>query len=325
MGQTLEHGIFLPDEGERNCYSGLAENWVALDTLVGAYSSHYQNTTIHVTASDKQTWNGKQDALSQTQLDAVNSGIDATKVQQIATNTSDISSLQSGKANDSDVVHKSGNETVGGEKTFNALQIIGYGTQYKGARNAYILPEFAAGYSGLSITTLGFAQALKIGNFVLDANNKPTLDTSKAYIQISTGESGLGVNACLLEPRNSTSSSLGTSVNKWKVINGVEPSSLSLPSDNLNDIIDISSYLSVLDGSNANTYVAPANGWISITMGSCSGIQAYITGLWGHQIVRPTVGGVRFFMPVLKNKTVNILIFGGTIDNARFIPCQGNV
>lgn len=78
MGQTLENGIFLPDEGERNCYSGLAENWVALDTLVGAYSSHYQNTTIHVTASDKQTWNGKQDALSQTQLDAVNSGIDAT-------------------------------------------------------------------------------------------------------------------------------------------------------------------------------------------------------------------------------------------------------
>lgn len=108
-------------------------------------------------------------------------------------------------------------------------------------------------------------------------------------------------------------------------INGVEPSSLSLPSDNINDIIDISSYLSVLDGSSANTYIAPANGWISITMSNCSGIQAYITGLWGHQIVRPTVGGVRFFMPVLKNKTVNILIFGGTIDNARFIPCQGNV
>ena len=108
-------------------------------------------------------------------------------------------------------------------------------------------------------------------------------------------------------------------------INGVEPSSLSLPSDNINNIIDISSYLSVLDGSNANTYVAPANGWISITMSSCSGIQAYITSLWGNQIVRPTAGVVRFFMPVLKNKTINILIFGGTIDNARFIPCQGNV
>ena len=108
-------------------------------------------------------------------------------------------------------------------------------------------------------------------------------------------------------------------------INGVEPSSLSLPSGNLNDIIDISSYLSILDGSSANTYITPANGWISITMSNSAGIQAYINGLWGHQIVRPTAGGIRFLMPILKNNTANIIIFGGTIDNARFIPCQGNV
>ena len=124
-------------------------------------------------------------------------------------------------ANDSDVVHKSGNETIGGNKTFSDLQIITYGTQYKGARDAYIFPEFAAGYSGLSIATLGFAQTLKIGNFVLDANNKPTLDSSKAYIQIATGENS-NVNACILEPRNSTSSSLGTSSNKWSKIYGTE-------------------------------------------------------------------------------------------------------
>ena len=124
-------------------------------------------------------------------------------------------------AQDSDVVHKSGNETVGGEKTFNDLHIIGYGTQYKGSRNAYILPEFTAGYSGLAITTLSYAQTLKIGNFVLDANNKPSLDASKGYIQIATGESN-GVNACTLESRNSTSSSLGTSANKWSKIYGTE-------------------------------------------------------------------------------------------------------
>ena len=124
-------------------------------------------------------------------------------------------------AQDSDVVHKSGNETIGGEKTFSDLQIIAYGTQYKGARDAYILPEFAAGYSGLSITTLGFAQALKIGNFVLDANNKPSLDTSKGYIQFATGENN-GVNTCVLEPRNSISSSLGISANRWSKIYGTE-------------------------------------------------------------------------------------------------------
>lgn len=266
---------------------------------------------------------------------------------------------------DANVVHTSGNETVNGEKTFNDLQIIGYGTQYKGAKNAYILPEFSAGYSGLSITTLSFAQTLKIGNFVLDANNKPSLDTSKGYIQIATGENN-GVNACVLESRNSTSSSLGTSANRWSKIygteyyygsnnvefstkfvttdtnqtisgnktfseivtakvNGLTPSSLSMPTDNIANIIDISGYLTVLDGSQANTYQAPDNGYIGITMSNCTGIQAYITGFWGNQIVRPTAGALRFFMPICKNMTANILVFGGTVNNARFFPCQGNI
>ena len=46
-----------------------------------------------VTASDITTWNAKQNALTSTQLDAVNSGINSTKVGQIATNTNDISAI----------------------------------------------------------------------------------------------------------------------------------------------------------------------------------------------------------------------------------------
>ena len=40
MGQTLTHGVYLPDEGERNCYSGLAANWQILDTSVGTVAEH---------------------------------------------------------------------------------------------------------------------------------------------------------------------------------------------------------------------------------------------------------------------------------------------
>ena len=406
-------------------------------------------------------------------------------------------------AQDSDVVHTSGNETVGGVKTFNDLQIIGYGTQYKGGRNAYILPEFSAGYSGLSITTLGFSQTLKIGNFVLDANNKPTLDSSKAYIQIATGENN-NVNACILEPRNSIFSSLGTSSNKWSgvyatnyyygndnvefstkfvttdtaqtisgsktfnsntyiynsdttantpylylknskttkgstseiggqivkfvdknnsnlceiestvtsngacelrlksntldsnnqnvqtgvtlisntngfkrfcptndgdvscgystlkwagvyatkyyygsdnvefstkfvttdtaqtisgnktfsSINAVEPSSLSLPSGNVSDVIDISSYISALDGT-SNSYTVPANGWISIAVvGTAIDI---VSTSWSDSRLRASSGNVRMLYPVIKNETLAISVTGTTLAYARFIPCQGNV
>lgn len=34
MGQTLSSGIYLPDEGERNSYSGLEANWRTLDALI---------------------------------------------------------------------------------------------------------------------------------------------------------------------------------------------------------------------------------------------------------------------------------------------------
>lgn len=47
-----------------------------------------------VTTSEKNTWNAKQNALSSSQLDAVNSGIDSTKVVEITTNTSSINALQ---------------------------------------------------------------------------------------------------------------------------------------------------------------------------------------------------------------------------------------
>ena len=66
MGTTLQHGIFLPAEGERNCYEGLAANWTALDGLIGGYNVHISNTTIHVTAEDKAAWNGKADASALT-------------------------------------------------------------------------------------------------------------------------------------------------------------------------------------------------------------------------------------------------------------------
>ena len=40
MGQTLTHGVYLPDEGERNCYSGLAANWQILDSSVGTIAAN---------------------------------------------------------------------------------------------------------------------------------------------------------------------------------------------------------------------------------------------------------------------------------------------
>ena len=107
-------------------------------------------------------------------------------------------------------------------------------------------------------------------------------------------------------------------------INGVEPSSLSLPSGNASDVIDISSYLVNLGGTD-NTYVAPANGWITIKASTATGISCTIPNLWSDSRIRTNTGGLKMLFPILKGQTVYISIYATTLEMARFIPCQGNV
>lgn len=69
---------------------------VIVDTTLDTTSSNaIANSAVATAVNNLQ--NTKQNALSQTQLDAVNSGIDSTKVAQIATNTSNITNLQNNK------------------------------------------------------------------------------------------------------------------------------------------------------------------------------------------------------------------------------------
>lgn len=85
MPTTLNSGLQLPDKGSVDWYSSMQNNYNLLDT-------HLEDTDAHVTAEDKANWDSKQGSLSQAQLDAI---------AQVSTNTSDISALQSGKANTS--------------------------------------------------------------------------------------------------------------------------------------------------------------------------------------------------------------------------------
>ena len=87
-------------------------------------------------------------------------------------------------------------------------------------------------------------------------------------------------------------------------------------------VIDISSYLVNLDGT-ANTYTAPANGWISIAVVGTA--IAIVSSSWSDSRLRESSGNVRMLYPVLKNETLDISVIGTTLAYARFISCQGNV
>lgn len=217
-------------------------------------------------------------------------------------------------------------------------------------------------YSGTAITdnstiaysTIDNTDNIKAGDKILDVDGKlfeiTAVDTTNQTVTVGSALIDLALDANVVHtsgnetksgeltlsdtlnssdivPIANNSYSLGSSNNQWKniysnQINGLTPSSLSLPSGNVSDVIDISSYITALDGT-SNSYTVPANGWISIAIVGTA--IAIVSSSWSDSRLRASSGNVRMLYPVLKNETVSISIAGTTLAYARFIPCQGNV
>lgn len=116
-------------------------------------------------------------------------------------------------------------------------------------------------------------------------------------------------------------------------INGVEPSSLSLPSDR-SARIDISSYFTNTGSGNTNNYSVPANGFIFLNLLNTFAVICYSTDgtnniNYAQSFFRQVDGQIYILFPVRKNDTFRTLWTsnGGTITvtGAHFIPCLGNV
>lgn len=90
----FENNLYIPLTPD---LSGYQEKITSNNKLDSDLVDDSNSTNKFVTAEDKTNWNGKQDALSQTQTNAVNSGITSELVGQISTNQSNITSLQSTK------------------------------------------------------------------------------------------------------------------------------------------------------------------------------------------------------------------------------------
>ena len=131
--------------------------------------------------------------------------------------------------------------------------------------------------------------------------------------------------------------SLGSSSNKFKdvqtyKVNGVEPSSLSLPSDR-SARIDISGYFTNMSNRDTNTYTTPSNGWIYLSLNNIVAISliSQTTGgltNYGDYRSRKEDGGLLCLFPVRKGDVFKSQWYTSSsvvITNAYFIPCQGNV
>lgn len=333
MGQTLTNGIYLPAEGERNCYTGLAANWTALDGLIGGYNAHIGNTTIHVTVAEKTLWNtvsGKADSSALT-AHTGDTTIHVTAADKTLWNT------VSDKANDPDVMHKTGAETVAGPKTFSS-DVNVYNSDISGVtpnlniRSSIIEKGDTSTADNLRILFLD-----KYNRYVGVINaNKNAMGTQYLSLSIRTTDTSNNdivstINYYLsksgdryFSPYEDNLINLGSSVRRWKTFNGLTPSSLSLPSYSAAKI-DISGYVTDLTGGN-NNYTAPANGYIFVRTanGTYLKLMEYPSGVCSS-VCSQTADDIGTFIPVIANRVCIISIKCTSIDRAYFIPCLGNI
>ena len=249
MSTVLTNGIIIPDNGSRNWGGDLANNWNIIDVNVG-YMNDVKNkvTTLENSVAENtaniqtNTSNisalqtSKQDVIEDLETIRAGASAGATAVQPSALDNYATKSELSSKANDSDVVHKSG-DTMSGD-------LLGSG-----------------------------------------------------------------------------SNSLGTSTNKWKTLNGVNPGALSIPDPSPSGFIGKSL------PSSGGMITADVDGWLEIRAKATSPnalIQLFVAG--GNATYAKNTGDT-LIISVPTRAAVSVTIFYKDIEPTvcRLVPCSGNV
>lgn len=278
MSTVLTNGIIIPENGSRNWGGDLANNWNILDVNVGYMTDVKNSVTTLENSVAENTANIQINASNISALQT--SKQDALSDQQIA-NIADVTN----KANDSDVVHKSGNETVGGVKDFNSV--------FLGEQRGVI--RIGDNVEGTRFCTLNY-----------DGQIYNTLKQ--------------------LVPKTNNEYILGTSTNKWKTLNGINPGALSLP--NTTDLINITSSITALDGDTTNKFTPQVTGWLLIN-GTGPVNSAFIYAIQGRigvsSVTNSTYYRCAILMPIVAGVEVSVTCKLETLTWANIVPCQGNV
>ena len=193
-----------------------------------------------------------------------------------------------------------------------------------GDRDAYIAPMWDGASSGIAFLNSDATKTFVFGQHTTDANNKKVIDGTKGRLLIRTGERN-GETVVDFEPR-ATNAILGTSTNKWKTLNGVNPGALSFP--NKDNKVDITSEFTDLTGGSVY-YIPPADGWINITADDeiyCAVVSStHSTIFWSQSALATSISNACVTIPVRNGLHFLAKIKSTNAITATFYPCLGNV
>ena len=355
MGQTLTHGIYLPDEGERNCYNGLASNWNILDGAVGTIAEHTTQiagkaNAVHThTKSDITDFPAYGNAAG-TICEGNDSRLSDARTPVAHTHTkSDVTDLLN-----SNFIPSANNSYDLGSSSYQWNNVYSKGYYYNGIpwgldkNNKWLttnifygsIPIFLRGSDNdiYNVSPQSLVQSLisfvdknntTMSNIVFQHRADAT-ETHRLCLrqQKVTSDGYYGVNLNNLGdfyPEQNNAINLGTSTNKWKTLNGINPGALSLPVTALANTYDISGDITDLTGGN-NSITAARTGWIFVKSDNATEISIENTttgmGASDHSAAAATL---MVSIPVTSGETLNIIANCTSIDKAYLLPCQGNV
>ena len=315
MSKVLTNGVIIPDNGSRNWGGNLANNWNIIDLNIG-YMNDVKNrvTTLENSVAE----NTANIEINTSNISALQTSKQDTLSDQQLANIADVTN----KANDGDVVHKSGNETIAGVKTFSKILLKSSRIE-RGALPSSNITEDGE----IEIVDKNNRRILGIFNYYYTNGSGRT--SLYAYNPNTTDYDNLSISFDFDNTNNqkslipiSNNVNLGTSTNKWKTLNGVNPGALSLPN------ASPSGFISKSLPSSGGTITAEVDGWFEIRTKATSPnalIQLFVAG--GSSIYAKNTGDTLIISVPLR-AGIGVTIFYRDIETptvCRLVPCVGNV
>ena len=250
--------------------------------------------------------------------------------------------------NVSEFVDVSSNQTIGGQKIFSHGQTgIGrdlyhfasnpYGKNTPPANTSYQYVWFIGNSASQGLTNNWYSSYLEQRVFTDGSAQGRWLirDTSESTLGIELFVKGSDKQ---LRPQGNNITDLGSSTNKWKSFNGINPGALSLPSNSYVNV-DTTNWDLTCQNELMGSFTPTADGWLMLHVANSGTNEVNFWIIGGvirinNKSTLNTSNNNNFNMitiPVEKDKTYNIYgnaseyVAGRSIAYCRFMPCRGNV
>ena len=279
MSTTLTNGIIIPDNGSRNWGGDLANNWNILDVHVGYMTDVKNRVTTLENSVAENTANIQTNASNISTLQTIKQDV-IEDIETIRNGASaGATAVQPSTLNN--YVDLSSEQTIVGKKTFS-----------NGIYSGFIEFNPIAGSNH--------------GGFIDFHHNGSAKDYTSRIIENIEGN--LDINGCRVSYTavycSDNTCDLGTSTNRWKTINGINPGALSLPnySQSVSISFAVETPISIpIDGFLSIALNVENNSYFSVFVNS---EEVYVV----QSALKPTVGA---FIPVSANDIVKIHVADG--------------